>query len=218
MARIPSKFDKKLSLKDIRSVIQSATSLDRSVMQLNDGYSVRRQLSGHQMYIPDNTAVINPVKGFPYGSKWCWGIGLSSTSTEIRIYNPLFHRAGLTVGAWMGIAGNFGDIPDRNYLSIEPDMADFETYQTNSRIFVSYSYDTVAGDGTLIATSVADDAMTVPTDDAGGEVDPMRYYKIPLYILQGTYVEATDDEVAYIKDLKIYIDMIHGVMSPGLMG
>lgn len=169
-----------------------------------------------------DAAPIAKSNTFPYGSQWCFGVDIVSGTTEVRIWNPLFHRAGLTIGSWLNSQGSFGTIPDRTSLSVTPGIASFAEDGGQMRIFITYIYDTVLGEGTLTASSAAADVMTLPTDDGAGVVDPLRYYKIPLYILEGTFQEGKPDADPPIPDriinLRIYIDMIHGLFSPGLCG
>lgn len=176
--------------------------------------------------------------GFPMGPKWLWGLELELHKGEdeddesdglpvIKVYNPVLHRAGLTIGDWIAAPSNHGNIPNRACLkSITTfddwkigDEDDDEIY--TARLGVGYKYDQVTNTGELVISTNMDDLATFPTDDGAGTVDPMRYYKIPLYIISANFIEGDESADPPTKDRftapQIYIDLVHGLFTPGLM-
>lgn len=147
---------------------------------------------------------------FPYGDKWVFGLEVLSDLT-VRIHNPLMHRSGLTAGNWFDAGGTFGDIPDKTFLEAAAPRSLWTIHEGQARIFVAYRYDTATATDSIIVSSSKADVSTLPTDDGAGTVDPLRYYLIPLYILQGTATDAT------VVNTSIYIDLIHGLVTPNLI-
>ncbi len=50
--RSPKLTDKRLSIKDQKNIAKTVASLEQSAIQFSEGYLIRRQISGHQGFIP----------------------------------------------------------------------------------------------------------------------------------------------------------------------
>lgn len=150
---------------------------------------------------------------FPYGSQWTYGVEFYGST--VRIYNPLFHIAGVTVEDTT--YGDFGGVPDTTYLEITPASGDWVVYGTKARTIVALKYDTAATADeafSLVCGNTLSNVATLPTNDGAGTVDPLRYYLVPLYVIDASY----DAETEAVSNLDIYMDKIHGAFSPMLAG
>lgn len=150
--------------------------------------------------------------GFPYGDKWIYGIDIYQGETvKINIWNPLVQRLGMTVTDWFGNYETYTGIPDKVCLEKTIAYADWEIVSGKARIYIGYTYDTTTNIGQLVASKTPSDISTLPANDASA-LDPMQVYKLPLYVLEGT------DNTTSVDNVGIYIDLIHGLYTPQIMG
>ena len=156
--------------------------------------------------VPASTSV---QKLFPIGPQWTFGIEFEEADL-INIYNPMLHKAGLTLADWIHDSASENSMPDQTAVAVTPVAADWAIAGNTARTIIYLKYDQADATYTLEASAHPKDAMTLPASDGAGTVDPMRYYLIPLYIVSATYTEADGSDPATFTSRKIYIDLIHG--------
>lgn len=146
---------------------------------------------------------------FPYGPKWTFGLNVVSDSngiTTVTIWNPLVQRQGITTTSWFSTHPSFSGVPDRTCLTETINIVDWARDGAEARIYVAYRYDVLDNTGIIVASSNQDDVSTLPS--SGSSEDTLRYYLLPLYILQADYTDGI------ISKPSIYIDCVHGVYNP----
>lgn len=148
---------------------------------------------------------------FPYGDKWAFGLMI--TNSTIRIYNPLAQRQGVMTNNWLTLVPEEGGgIPDKVYLEVAWNKDSFAVTGEQGRFIVYYLYDTAGNTEEVKTAKTLSEASTLPTNDGAGLLDPLRFYKVPLYTIIGQ--KGSDGEFSQIR---MWQDFIHGMYVPQIM-
>ena len=161
--------------------------------------------------IPDNQEL-----GFPYGDKWSFGIDISFSqlddSTTIKIYNPFIFRSGISISNWWTSTGATQALVDKVYQTCSISLGDWAVKNSTRQVIIAHRYDQQTSTDSIITGKTLAEVSTLPTNDGGGTLDPLRYILSPLYVLSSTK----------IGDLwstpEIYIDIIHGKLELPIYG
>jgi len=177
--------------------------------------------------------------GFPYGDQYVFGLGIESINTgtdwkiKMNVWNPIVSTNGILTNPWLqmdqeGSISSDGIIPTKTALSVEIKTEDWIEIESKAnpppttptlRIIVYYQIDTYNGTESLKASTDSRIAMNLPSTTAADDLDALRYYKIPIVILEAKQSKAEGDApegpfTGPVKSASVYMDMVHGLVNP----